>query len=63
MRISKAWKAVVAGVVAGVGSLSVALDDGQLSTQEGITAALALVVALAATYRVPNKTTPKEPQP
>lgn len=63
MKISKAWKAVVAGAAAGGASLATALDDGTITAQEGITAAVALVLALAATYRVPNKTTPKEPQP
>lgn len=57
MKFSKAWKAVVAGVAAGGASFATALDDGTITMQEGITAAIALVVALAATYRVPNKQT------
>lgn len=55
MKISKAWKAVVAGAAAGGASLTTALDDGTITAQEGITAAVALIVALAVTYRVPNK--------
>lgn len=55
MRISKMWKAVVAGLAAGTASLATALGDGVLTMQEGLTVAGAVVVAGWATYQVPNK--------
>lgn len=55
MRISKYWKAVVAGAAAGSASLATALQDGILTTGEGITAALAVLGALGVTWAVPNQ--------
>lgn len=55
MKISKYWKAVVAAVVAGAGSLSTALADDTISAAEGWTAGVAVLVALGFTWAVPNK--------
>ncbi len=63
MKVSKYWKAVVAGVVAGAGSLSTALADDQITAAEGWAAGLAVLAAYGFTWAVPNKTVPKEPQP
>lgn len=57
MKISRYWKAVVAGVAAGTASLSTALQDGTLTTGEGLTAVLAILGALGITYAVPNRPT------
>lgn len=55
MQISKMWKAVVAAVSAGAASLVTALGDGVITTQEGITAGLAVAAALGLTWAVPNR--------
>jgi hypothetical protein len=55
MKISKYWKAVVAGVAAGAASLSTALQDGTITGQEGLTAGLAVLGALGLTWLVPNR--------
>lgn len=55
MRISKMWKAVVAAVSTGAASLVTALDDGVITTQEGVTAGLAVLAALGLTWMVPNR--------
>ncbi|MFE2300847.1 hypothetical protein ACFXAW_21995 [Streptomyces sp. NPDC059445] len=55
MRISKMWKAVAAAVSAGAASLVTALDDGVITTQEGVTAGLAVLAALGLTWVVPNR--------
>ena len=47
-------KAIVAAVVAGLGSLYQALDNGHVSGQEWVAAALATLVALGAVWGVPN---------
>jgi hypothetical protein len=47
-------KAVVAGVVAGVGALGAAMLDGDLTSTEAIASAGIGLGALAATYAVPN---------
>jgi hypothetical protein len=54
MKISRYAKAVVAGVAAGSASLVTALDDGMVTTQEGITAGLAVLAALGFTWAIPN---------
>lgn len=59
MRISKYWKAVVAAVAAGAAALATALDDGTVTTQEGLTAVLAVLGALGLTWAVPNRQTAK----
>lgn len=55
MRISKMWKAVVAAVAAGAGSLSVAVTDDVVTAAEGWAAGLAVLAALGFTWAVPNK--------
>lgn len=57
MKVSKYWKAVVAAAVAGGGSLVTALDDGTITTQEGLTAVVAVLGALGLTWAVPNRQT------
>lgn len=51
------WKAVVGGLAAGAASLVTALQDGTVTTQEGITAGLAVLAALGVTWAVPNRKT------
>lgn len=51
-------KAIVAAVAAGAASLVTALDDGTITGQEGVTAALAVLAALGITWAVPNKPAP-----
>ena len=52
-------KAALAAVIAGLGALATALVDdkslGDLSDGQWVTAVLATLVALAAVYAVPNK--------
>lgn len=48
-------KAIVAGAIAGLGSVSAAMTDGHVSLAEWIAVASATLVAGAATYRVPNR--------
>ncbi|WP_406199301.1 hypothetical protein OG331_23135 [Streptomyces sp. NBC_01017] len=55
MKISKSWKAVVAAVVAGGGTLSTALADDTITAAEGWAAGLAVLAALGFTWAVPNK--------
>ena len=55
MKISKAWKAVVAAVVAGAGTLSTALADDTITAAEGWAAGLAVLAALGCTWAVPNQ--------
>jgi hypothetical protein len=55
VKISKYWKAVIAGVAAGSGSLGTAVQDGALTQAEGVTAVLVAVAALGAVWRVPNR--------
>ncbi|MFF1321428.1 hypothetical protein ACFVZZ_18680 [Streptomyces chartreusis] len=55
MKVSKMWKAVVAAVVAGAGTLSTALTDDTVTAAEGWAAGLAVLAALGFTWAVPNK--------
>ena len=55
MKISKAWKAVVAAVVAGAGTLSTARADDTITAAEGWAAGLAVLAALGFTWAVPNQ--------
>lgn len=55
MKISKSWKAVVAAVAAGAGSLSVALTDSTVTAAEGWAALTTVLAALGFTWAVPNK--------
>lgn len=61
MKLSKVWKAVVAGVVAGGGALGTAAQDGTITSAEGLTIGGAILVAVYAVWRVPNRTTPTPP--
>lgn len=61
MKISKCWKAVVAAIAAGVGTLSTALTDDVVTGAEAWAVVGAVLAALGFTWWVPNKTiTPKE---
>lgn len=55
MKISQYWKAVVAAVTAGAGAFATAASDDVISNGEWTTIGLAVLAALAATYRVPNR--------
>lgn len=48
-------KAIVAALVAGLGSLYQALDQDGVTAQEWVAVALATVAALGAVYRTPNR--------
>lgn len=48
-------KAIVAALVAGLGSLYQALDNGNVAAQEWVAVALATLAALGAVYGVPNR--------
>lgn len=60
MKISKMWKAVVAGVAAGAAAAATAVQDGQVTAAEGITIALAVFGSLGVTWAVPNRQTTKD---
>ena len=55
MKIAKYWKAVVAAVVAGAGTLSTALADDTISAAEGWLTLTAVLAALGFTWAVPNR--------
>lgn len=55
MKVSKYWKALVAALMAGGGSLGTAMQDGTVTQAEGVTAALLTLGALTAVWRVPNR--------
>lgn len=62
MKISKYWKAVVAALAAGAGTLSTAVLDDTVTAAEGWAALIAVLAALGFTWAVPNKQAePKEP--
>lgn len=48
-------KAVVAAAIAGLTSIATALTDDSISSLEGVTAALAVLVAFSAVWATPNK--------
>jgi len=48
-------KAFVGSLVAALAALVTALDDEKLSVQEGLTAAIAFLVALGVIWAVPNE--------
>ena len=52
--MSRYLKAITGAVVAGLTSLQAALDDGGITAQEGVTAAIATLVALGLVWAVPN---------
>jgi hypothetical protein len=55
MKISKMWKAVVGGVAAGAAAAATAVQDGTVTTAEGVTIVLAVLGAYGVTWAVPNK--------
>lgn len=61
MKISKYWKAIVAGAAAGSASLGTAVADGVITTQEGLTAVAAVLGTLGLTWAVPNRQTRTTP--
>ncbi|MYU22868.1 hypothetical protein [Streptomyces sp. SID8352] len=58
MRISPIAKSIVGGLAAGATAAVTAVQDGVLTTGEGITIALAVLGAWGIVYAVPNR--PKE---
>lgn len=55
MKISRAAKSIVSGLAAGATAAVTAVQDGVLTTTEGVTIALAVLGAWGITYAVPNK--------
>jgi hypothetical protein len=55
MQISTMWKAVVGGLAAGAAAAATAVQDGTVTSGEGVTIALAVLGALSITWAVPNK--------
>ena len=55
MKISSIAKSVVAGLAAGATAAVTAVQDGVLSTGEGVTIVLAVLGAWGITYAVPNR--------
>jgi hypothetical protein len=49
------WKAVVGGLAAGAAAAATAVQDGTVTTVEGVTIALAVLGAWGVTWAVPNK--------
>ncbi|CBG73152.1 putative membrane protein [Streptomyces scabiei 87.22] len=60
MRISEFAKAVVAALAAGAAAAGTAVQDGVVTSGEGIGVVLAVLGALGITYWVPNRE-PKDP--
>ncbi|MDQ0933814.1 hypothetical protein [Streptomyces turgidiscabies] len=61
MKISSSAKSLVAGVAAGTTAAVTAVQDGVLTTGEGVTIALAVLGAWGITYAVPNRQTSRTP--
>lgn len=57
MKISSIAKSIVAGLAAGATAAVTAVQDGALSTGEGVTIVLAVLGAWGITYAVPNRPT------
>lgn len=55
MKISAIAKSIVAGLAAGATAAVTAVQDGSLSTGEGVTIVLAVLGAWGITYAVPNR--------
>ena len=58
MRLNVYAKAIIAALVAGLGSLQVASADGHVTTAEWIQVASVTVAALGLVWGVPNAPTP-----
>jgi|GEM_PF-1672537 len=56
-------KAIIAGIVAGLGSLQVANADGKITAAEWIQIASVVVAALGFTWAVPNSVAPAATPP
>lgn len=52
----KAAKAIVGGLIAGLGSIGVALADSVMTYEEGFSAVVVTLIAFSTVYWVPNKT-------
>ncbi|MEI5100284.1 hypothetical protein RB200_19370 [Streptomyces sp. PmtG] len=61
MKISKYWKAVVAALAAGAGTLAAAVTDDTVTAAEGWAALIAVLGALGFTWAVPNKPSTRGP--
>ncbi|MBK3575141.1 hypothetical protein JHN63_15230 [Streptomyces sp. MBT65] len=57
MKISSIAKSIVAGLAAGATAAVTAVQDGNLTTGEGVTIVLAVLGAWGITYAVPNRPT------
>lgn len=55
MRVSAAAKSIVGGLAAGATAAVTAVQDGTLTTGEGVTIALAVIAAWGIVFTVPNK--------
>jgi hypothetical protein len=55
VKISKVWKAVVAGAAAGTAAAATAVQDGTVTTAEAVTIVVAVLGAYGVTWRVPNR--------
>ncbi|MFF9582506.1 hypothetical protein [Streptomyces achromogenes] len=58
MRISSIAKSIVAGVAAGATAAVTAVQDGTVTTGEGVTIVLAVLGAWGITWAVPNRPAP-----
>ncbi|MFF0139322.1 hypothetical protein ACFYRN_23110 [Streptomyces sp. NPDC005227] len=58
MRVSSIAKSIVGGLAAGATAAATALQDGILTSGEGLTIAIAVLAAWGIVYTVPNKPTP-----
>jgi hypothetical protein len=54
-KIAPYAKALIGAMVAGLGSLQQALDDGAVTPQEGTGVAIAFLSGLALVWAIPNK--------
>lgn len=62
MKISRYAKAIVSGLAAGATAAVTAVQDGHLTTGEGVTIALAVLGAWGITYAVPNRSATTPPR-
>jgi hypothetical protein len=60
--MDKIAKAVVGALLAGLGSVGVALSDGHVTATEWVVTAVAVVTALAGVWAVPNAPTADLPE-
>ena len=54
-KIAPYAKAIIAAVISFLTAISTALEDGHISSQEIITALIALLIAGGAVFSIPNK--------